>query len=88
MEFKENNAGTFNIGSFTIKVDFQGDIRNIRKMVEFVQSSGRFSIRDGRVEGPVSAESSVTKLSPNLLVDIVDFSVNGWLLPDDPLVGE
>jgi hypothetical protein len=50
MTFHENKAGTLNIGAFNIKIDFQGDIRDIRSMIDFIQSSGKFSIKDGHIE--------------------------------------
>ncbi|HRI35812.1 MAG TPA: hypothetical protein PK765_01780 [bacterium] len=86
MEFEENTAGTLNIGSFIVRIDFQGEIEDIRKMIEFLQSSGKFSIKNGRIEGELPSEQNITTLSENLLVDIREFSINGWLPSDDPLM--
>ncbi len=57
-------------------------------MLQFVQSSGQLSIRDGQLSTDRNVNLNETGLSDNLLVNVIEFSVSGWLPPDDPLINE
>lgn len=84
MVFDDKEKNSDNIGSFVINLDISGQNSNIKAMMNTIQSSGRISIKDGKLESSKDITNTNRLYSPlnNLLITIDDVKFSSDISDD------
>ncbi|MDD2565299.1 MAG: hypothetical protein PHZ26_00935 [Candidatus Gracilibacteria bacterium] len=76
-----SNTNNGNIGNFSLNIDFKGVNSDIYKMIDYIQSSGKIIIKNGKLENSIKQTEGIN----NILMSVKNINLSKPLLDNNEL---